>query len=764
MDTDRNLLFGVLALQADVISQARFVEACKLWAKDKDVPFADLLLNQGWINAEDRGHIEYLLERKRAKYDGDARSGLAEAWVTWLTWASSATATDARKMFAGLADADIEQALGLKSPVLLSAHPRRRRRMLPAALILLTAAVVALTIITGLLQQARMRTQRQRDLAQENFEAARKDVADAYRRIGEITREIGANADAQKALTKAAELFEQLRMETPDDPEILAGLARTYVALAQVHVLGKQAAIGGETGKKAINLLEPLWDTHGEMTEYGRLLGRSYDLVGVSHAMQARHAEAAPFFQKAIATLEQSPPADLEAKKLLGQAYEHLAETLARTGPWPEYEKAARQAIVILGQLIEKDPVNVRLRVELARGLGNLGLSECRMGRLTPAQADLQKCFDLLRKLVDENPGVDEHRALFAKACASLGETRRAQGQTAEAEKELRKALAILEELNRKEPINEQRLQDLAWVLYQIATLQGEKGDAVAALATCERAHDIHERLVKNHPKQPSFLLAELFTREGMQLLEVQADQSPPGDLVLAQLQVAREREELAEKTPDQHQWQYAAALGYVRAAELQRRAGQFGTAVPSLGKAVAILEKLQQAQPEHYECRRLLAEALAERSRAKWRLGAAEDSRQGARQAVALLEKLVQDEPAYRYDLARHRTWCAFTLGLGRKPLKPEDGVEADYLANAAVEDLRQAIKNGFDNLHQLETDDALEPLRERPDFGKLLEELRARATSKPQLGSRKSLAHQVLCFAADDRRGNSVFFLPPR
>ena len=32
MDTDRNLLFGVLALQADLIDRQQFAEACSAWA------------------------------------------------------------------------------------------------------------------------------------------------------------------------------------------------------------------------------------------------------------------------------------------------------------------------------------------------------------------------------------------------------------------------------------------------------------------------------------------------------------------------------------------------------------------------------------------------------------------------------------------------------------------------------------------------------------------------------------------------------------
>ncbi len=106
MDTDRNLLFGVLALQADLMDPAQFVEACTLWANQKQTPLPDLLVQRGWLTPEDRADVERLLERKLKKHRGDARASLAEA------------AGDAVKhSLAGIADRDIRQSLaGLSTP------------------------------------------------------------------------------------------------------------------------------------------------------------------------------------------------------------------------------------------------------------------------------------------------------------------------------------------------------------------------------------------------------------------------------------------------------------------------------------------------------------------------------------------------------------------------------------------------------------------------------------------------------------------------
>jgi serine/threonine-protein kinase len=105
MDTDRNLLFGVLALQADLIDPRQFVEACLLWTSCKDVPLADLLVERGWIVAEDRAHVDYLLGRKLQKHGGDMRASLA------------AIPDDVKRSLAAVGDDDIRRSLvGLPGP------------------------------------------------------------------------------------------------------------------------------------------------------------------------------------------------------------------------------------------------------------------------------------------------------------------------------------------------------------------------------------------------------------------------------------------------------------------------------------------------------------------------------------------------------------------------------------------------------------------------------------------------------------------------
>jgi PAS domain S-box-containing protein len=99
MDTDRNLLFGVLALQADLIDAPQFIEACLLWTTHKQECLADLLAGRGWIAAADKAHVEYLLERKLQKHGGNAHASLA------------AIPADIKRSLAALGDEDIQGSL-----------------------------------------------------------------------------------------------------------------------------------------------------------------------------------------------------------------------------------------------------------------------------------------------------------------------------------------------------------------------------------------------------------------------------------------------------------------------------------------------------------------------------------------------------------------------------------------------------------------------------------------------------------------------------
>jgi serine/threonine-protein kinase len=84
METERNLLFGVLALQLELLDCRQFADVCCGWAARKGESLADLLVARGWLTPIDRAEIERLLERKLRRHGGDARASLADLWGGFL--------------------------------------------------------------------------------------------------------------------------------------------------------------------------------------------------------------------------------------------------------------------------------------------------------------------------------------------------------------------------------------------------------------------------------------------------------------------------------------------------------------------------------------------------------------------------------------------------------------------------------------------------------------------------------------------------------
>src|SRR5207237_2199871 len=77
LSPDRNLLFGVLALQIELIDDRQFAQACSAWATRKDTPLADVLQDLGWLTDDDRREVERLVDRTLKKHAGDVGRSLA---------------------------------------------------------------------------------------------------------------------------------------------------------------------------------------------------------------------------------------------------------------------------------------------------------------------------------------------------------------------------------------------------------------------------------------------------------------------------------------------------------------------------------------------------------------------------------------------------------------------------------------------------------------------------------------------------------------
>jgi serine/threonine protein kinase len=76
MDTERDLLFGVVAFQSGAVDADELAETCAAWADEPTKPLADLFVNRGLITDEQRTEVEKLVVRELQSHGGDPRASL----------------------------------------------------------------------------------------------------------------------------------------------------------------------------------------------------------------------------------------------------------------------------------------------------------------------------------------------------------------------------------------------------------------------------------------------------------------------------------------------------------------------------------------------------------------------------------------------------------------------------------------------------------------------------------------------------------------
>jgi serine/threonine-protein kinase len=103
---DRNLLFGILALQMDFITRDALIAAMNSWVLQKEKPLADLLEEQGALTPMDRSLLEPLVRRHVEQHGNDPSRSLASLssvdWIRPAIASLGATDTEVLKSLNGL--------------------------------------------------------------------------------------------------------------------------------------------------------------------------------------------------------------------------------------------------------------------------------------------------------------------------------------------------------------------------------------------------------------------------------------------------------------------------------------------------------------------------------------------------------------------------------------------------------------------------------------------------------------------------------------
>jgi eukaryotic-like serine/threonine-protein kinase len=100
---ERNLLFGVLAMQMDFVTREALIAAVSTWVLDKSKPLDRILVEQGALAADERDLLEPLIHKHLTRHGGDAGRSLA----------SVGSRGAAREALQHVADPELDASLAL---------------------------------------------------------------------------------------------------------------------------------------------------------------------------------------------------------------------------------------------------------------------------------------------------------------------------------------------------------------------------------------------------------------------------------------------------------------------------------------------------------------------------------------------------------------------------------------------------------------------------------------------------------------------------
>jgi tetratricopeptide (TPR) repeat protein len=255
-------------------------------------------------------------------------------------------------------------------------------------------------------------------------------LAQAFRRVGEIANATGASREAAEAFQEAIRRYDALLRGQPSVVAHSWGLAGTLNELGLLQNELARPADAEASYKRALELLAELDRDHPGDTDYQLATARVYASLGVAHNALGRSADAARSLRRAI---------DL---------YDELS-----------------------GE--QRDFAGTRFyRSDVARAHYQLGIAQRAAGRLADAETSLRAACETYEGLIDEAPTAPTYRGNLARAYHDLGSLYRMTERPGDAEASHKRALALYQRVVIEKPTVAEYHMGVGWAHYKLGCHQ----------------------------------------------------------------------------------------------------------------------------------------------------------------------------------------------------------------------------------------------------------------------------------------------------
>ena len=201
-------------------------------------------------------------------------------------------------------------------------------------------------------------------------EAYQNDLMHSYNNLTDLYAATGRAADAEPMLKRAIEICADLIRQHPDSPDYQNGLGASLNNLAGVYMLMGRMDAAREAYQRSVPIRERLAAEHPSMLDYALHLGSAYTNLGELETREGKAAEALPWFDKSIGTLEgvlRREPRHTTARYYLSYTRSWKARALGLRSDWGAAIEEWDRAIAL------DDRQDVDLRVGRAAAMARAG-------------------------------------------------------------------------------------------------------------------------------------------------------------------------------------------------------------------------------------------------------------------------------------------------------------------------------------------------------------------------------------------------------
>jgi tetratricopeptide (TPR) repeat protein len=322
--------------------------------------------------------------------------------------------------------------------------------------------------------------------------ALQLEVGQALYRLGIISRALETPSQSLEFFQRAVAVFTTLLASDPEFPAYRAGLARSSAALGVVlQELGRE-----EQAETTLLRAVTLWPAQPYTDDSARHLANTCRHLGVLSRRVGKVEQARRYLEQALGLLSDPTRASSSAawQEELARTWADLGDLHRETGHLQEALAAFSHAQEICQKGLRQQPSSELWQRALADCEERLALLYLDLNRPTEAEEAARQAVQLLEPLAQA------HRAELARSYDTMGLVNLELGRLDQAEPLFQKALEGWERLEREGPFVPEVSYHLACVRNHLGSVYRQSQRLALAVALHDQSLSLCERLVQDHP------------------------------------------------------------------------------------------------------------------------------------------------------------------------------------------------------------------------------------------------------------------------